>query len=74
MAADRRFERFAVVETAARESPMARVRREGAAPQQRLQHTVAHLQDDRDRLVGRSGIVLRGRFSLHSRKLAEGSG
>jgi hypothetical protein len=70
VAADGVLERLAGVESAARERPPSRGRRTRAAPEEHLEPPVAHLEHDRDGVVEQLAIVP-GRFSLHSRKLAE---
>ena len=72
MPADRRLERLAGREHAARERPGAGERLERPLPEQRLQHAVAHLQHGREGDLRRSGRLV-PRFTTHSQKLAKGS-
>ncbi len=72
VAADRALERVAALEPAAGERPAAARRRLRPAPEESLELVPAHLEDDRDRLVGAGGR-LQARFSIHRRKLPKGA-
>jgi hypothetical protein len=68
--ADRTLERFPAQDTTG-EGPSALEGRERPLPEQYLEGSDANLEHDCDGLL-RVGGRLRGRFSIHSRKLAKG--
>src|SRR6188472_4026805 len=70
MTPDRLLEGLAGLELAAREGPRLTERLSCALPEECLQATLAHLEDDRKGRVTRSGR-LGARFTTHSQKLAE---